>query len=60
MASKHAKPRRNDTAAPAPGNEPDLVKLGAHESRNATPDAPPKDPARVNSEMRRTQDYQGL
>ena len=62
MTAKNQTPRatHNTDAEPAPGNEPDLALLGAHESRNATQDPPPESPERLNARMRRAQDYQGL
>ena len=62
MAKKQAKPRRPraGTAEPAPGGEPDLTRLGAHESRNASPQPPTEEREQVNARLRRAQDYQGL
>jgi hypothetical protein len=47
------------TERPAPGNEPDLARLGAHESRGAEP-ATAVDRAKLNAELRKEQGYQGL
>ena len=61
MAKKQTKSSRTRHGAgePPPGGEPDLTRLGAHESRNVSPAPPTEDTEQLNAQLRRSQGYEG-